>query len=92
MRMKPFQIKQLSLKVLHTLRAKGLLHVTKSETEALTRMEEIFTADLKVEDELNREADRILEQYAAKMGGNIDRQKMHQMIKKQLIKDRNLVI
>jgi hypothetical protein len=55
-------------------------------------MEQIFIADLKVEDDVNREAERILEQYAEKMGDQIDRHKMFQMIKKQLIKDKNLII
>ncbi len=92
MRLKEFQVKQICQKLLLTLRAKQLIILKKSEGEVLHKMEEIFIADLKVEDALNREAEKILEQYAAKMGEGIDRQKMFQMIKKQLIKDRNLVI
>jgi hypothetical protein len=69
-----------------------LVILKKSEPEVLKKMEEIFIADLKVEDDLNREAEKLLETYAAQMGDKIDRQKMFLMIKKQLIKDRNLVI
>ena len=55
-------------------------------------MEEIFLKDLKVEDEINRDAQKLLDQYEAQAGGKIDREKMFQMIKRQLVKDRNAVI
>jgi len=92
MRLKEFQVKQLCQKVLLTLRSKQLIILKKSEAAVLAKMEEIFIKDLKVEDDLNKEAERILEQYAKQMGDKIDRHKMFLLIKKQLIKDRNLVI
>ena len=91
MRLKEFQIKQICQKIVLALRTKHLAHFTKSDSEVLARMEAIFMADLKVEDDLNREAEKLLEQYAKQMP-DIDRQRMFQLIKKQLIKDRNLVI
>ncbi|MBY0371598.1 DUF507 family protein [bacterium] len=92
MRLKPFQIQMVSQKILQTLKTRQLVILKKSEPEVLKKMEEIFTADLKIEDALNIEAEKLLEAYTAKMGDKIDRQKMFQMIKKQLIKDRGLVI
>jgi hypothetical protein len=92
MRMKEFQVKQICQKVLLTLRSKQLIIFKKSESEVLSKMEEIFLKDLRVEDEINREAEKLLEQYAKQMGTGIDRQKMFQMIKKQLIKDKNVVV
>ncbi len=92
MRLKEFQVKQICQKLLLTLKSKQLINLKKSEGEVLAKMEDIFIRDLKVEDELNREAEKLLEQYAKQMGDKIDRQKMFQMIKKQLIKDRNLVV
>jgi hypothetical protein len=79
-------------KILQTLKTQQLIILKKSEPEVLNKMEEIFIADLKVEDDINREAEKILEAYTAKMGDKIDRQKMFQMIKKQLIKDKNVVV
>ncbi len=55
-------------------------------------MEAIFLADLRVEDDINREAERLLEQVASQGGPNLDREKMFQLIKKQLVKDRKVVI
>jgi hypothetical protein len=91
-RLKESQVKLICQKILLTLRSKQLINLKKGDSDVLSKMEEIFTADLRVEDDINREAEKLLNQYAAKMGSNIDREKMFQMIKKQLIKDRNVVI
>ena len=92
MRLKEPQVKMLCQKVLLTLRTKQLIVLKKPERDILQKMEEIFMKDLRVEDEINREAEKLLDQYAAKMGPGIDRQKMFQLIKKQLVKDKNAVI
>lgn len=92
MRLKEFQVKQICQKLLVTLRTKQLVTLKRSEPEVLAKMEEVFIKDLKVEDDINREAEKILEQYTRKMGSQIDKQKMFQLIKKQLIKDKNVVI
>lgn len=92
MRLKEFQVKQLCQSILSTLRAKNLLEPLKSDSEILNRMEAIFQGDLKVEDEINKEANALLDQYAAQMGDNVDKQQLFQMIKKQLIKDKKVVI
>jgi len=92
MRLKEFQVKQICQKLLLTLRSKQLINLKKSEGEILAKMEEIFIKDLKVEDAINLEAEKLLEQYTKQMGDKIDKQKMFQMIKKQLIKDKNVVV
>lgn len=81
-----------SQKILQTLKTRQLVILKKSEPEVLKKMEEIFIADLKIEDEINREAEKLLDAYTAKMGDKIDKQLMFQMIKKQLIKDKGVVI
>lgn len=92
MRLKETQVRRICLEMLSDLRSKKLLTPKKSESEVLARMIQIFVKDLKVEDDINREAERLLEQYAAKMGDKIDKEKMFQLIKKQLIKDKNVVV
>ncbi len=89
--MKETQVKQLCQKVLVSLRAKQLIVLKKPERDVLLKMEEIFMKDLRVEDDINREAKALLEQYEAKVPG-IDRERMFQLIKKQLIKDKGVVI
>jgi hypothetical protein len=80
MRLSDFQVKQVCQKLLLSLRSKQLINLKKTEADILAKMHEIFLADLRVEDAINREAEKILDQYAVKM------------IKKQLIKDKNVVI
>jgi|688.fasta_scaffold137275_3 hypothetical protein len=92
MRLSEFQVKQVCQKIVLGLKAKQLIHFKKSEGEVLAKMQEIFIKDLKVEDDINREAEKILAQYEAQMGDKVDRQKMFQMIKKQLVKEKGVVI
>jgi hypothetical protein len=92
MRLSEFQVKYLCQKVLLGLKSNKLIVLKKSEMDVLNKMQEIFIQDLKVEDAINREAEKILAQYEAQMGDKVDRQKMFQMIKKQLIKDKGVVI
>jgi hypothetical protein len=92
MRLKPAQVKQICQKILVDLRTKQLVILKKTDAEVLAKMEELFTADLRIEDDINREAQKLLDQYAAQMGTNFDREKMFQLIKKQLIKDKKVVI
>lgn len=92
MRLKEFQVKQICQKLLLNLRSKQLINLKKPDTETITRMVAIFIRELKIEDAINKEAERLLNEYASKASGDIDRQKMFQLIKKQLIKDKNVVI
>ena len=64
-----------------------------SESEVRDRMLQAFVADLMVEDELNKEVDEFLAKYEKQFSsGQLDRHKMFQMVKNQLIKERKLVI
>jgi hypothetical protein len=92
MRLKEFQVKQICQKVLLNLRTKQLVILKKSETEVLQKMQEIFIKDLKVEDDINKEAQKLVDQYEKQAQGPIDRQRLFQLIKKQLVKDKNVVI
>lgn len=92
MRLRESQVKLICQKILETLRTKQLIQLKRNEADCLNKMVEIFIRDLKVEDDINREAERLLEQYTKNMGDKIDREKMFQMIKKQLIKDKGLVV
>jgi hypothetical protein len=92
MRLKEAQIKLICQKIFQSLRQNHLIQSVKSETEVLAKMEHLFMAELKIEDNIDREVEQMLAQMASKMGPNIDRQKMFDMIKKQLLKDRKVVM
>ncbi len=95
MRLKESQVKLLCQKLLVGLRSKQLVQLKKSDPEILNRMQEIFLRELKLEDDINLQAERILAENLRKLGvkgDQIDREKMFEMIKKQLIKDKNIIL
>jgi hypothetical protein len=95
MRLKESQVKLLCQKLLGGLRAKQLVQLKKTDPEVLNRMQEIFIRELKVEDDINLQAERILAENLRKLGvkgDQIDREKMFEMIKKQLLKEKNVIV
>jgi hypothetical protein len=92
MRLKPAQVKHICQKILVDLRNNKLMNLKRSDVDVLAKMEQVFIADLQIEDDINREAQRLLDQYAAQMGDKFDREKMFSLIKKQLIKDKKVII
>lgn len=92
MRLKEAHVKQICHAVIVSLREKKLMTLKKGENEVLNRMVSIFLNELRIEDEINKEALAILEKNAAKMGDNIDREKMFQLIKKQLVRDKKVIL
>lgn len=92
MRMREPQIKHLCQKLLLSLRSNQLITLTQSEASALKRMTEIFLANLKAEEDLNRDVEKLMQQYAENMGPAVDKEKMFKMIKKQLVKERGIIL
>ena len=77
------------------LRSKQLISVKKTDIEVLNRMHEIFIKELKVEDEINLQAEKVLAENLRKLGikgDQIDREKMFEMIRKQLLKEKNVIV
>lgn len=92
MRLSETQVRNLCQKILQVLKTEHLIQFKVGEPEVLEKMADIFVKDLRVEDDINKDAEKLLAQYTAKMGAGIDKEKMFQMIKKQLIKDRKVVM
>lgn len=95
MRLKESQVKLLCQKLLVGLRSKQLIQLKKSDPEILNRMQEIFIKELRLEDDINLQAERILAENLRKLGikgDQIDREKMFEMIKKQLVKEKNVIV
>lgn len=93
MRLKKEQIQKISELILKGLKDKKVATFKVSEEKVLNRIVEVITKDLRVESDLDEEVKKMMDKYKAQIdAGHIDYQKMFQMIKKQLIKDRGLVI
>jgi len=94
MRLKDDQIDRLAEKVLADLTGAELILLKKERGVVLAGIKEAVKADIKVEEDLEKDAENILEQTLRSMPGNadIDRHKMLRMIKEKLAKDRKIVL
>jgi hypothetical protein len=57
------------------------------------KLNEIFIKELRIEDDLNKEVEQLLEKYEKQFqSGALDRRKMYNMVKAQLVKERKIVL
>jgi hypothetical protein len=83
----------LSQRIAEQLVEKGHIQPRVDLQEIQSRISQAIIDDLKVEDELDAEVRKILEGYTQQMRQqNIAYHEMFQMIKRKLIKERNLVL
>jgi len=94
MRLKREQVRFLAGRIVDDLLKEKLIEVDRSDLEMLRVMVDDFVLDqLLIEDRLNDEVRKLLDQYRDKMRReNISYQDMFKMIKKRLIDERNLVV
>ncbi|HLG19580.1 MAG TPA: DUF507 family protein [Bdellovibrionota bacterium] len=93
MRLRPEEVERIVDRLLSEWKSQHLATFTAPESQIRTRLLEIFLADLRVEDDLNKEVDQMLHKYEKEFArGTLDRHKMFQMVKNQLIKERKMVL
>lgn len=94
MRLKKDQIDRMAEKILSDLETAKLVSLKGERKPALETIKAVITNDIKAEEDLENEAERILDQTLRATGGSsgIDRHKMLKMIKDKLAKERNIVL
>jgi hypothetical protein len=95
MRLKDEQIHRLGEKILNDLTSSDLISLRTERGTALAAIKGAVAADIKTEESLERDAERILAENLASLGraaADIDRHKMLRMIKEKLAKDRKIVL
>lgn len=93
MKLRKDYIEGLSERLLQRLVQKGYLRLQADPKTVQVRISNTIINDLKVEDELDEEVRKILEGYAQQMRQqHIEYHEMFQMVKRKLIKERNLVL
>jgi len=95
MRLREDQMNRLAEKVLADLFKADLIVLKAERGTALAAIKAAISADIKGEDSLEKDAEKLLEQSLRAMGSGaagIDRQKMLKMIKDKLAKDRKIVL
>lgn len=94
MRLKDEQIARLAEKVLTDLEAKKLMVAKQGRGALVEAVKAAIAKDVKAEENLEKDAEALLEQTLRSMGGggDIDRHKMLRMIKEKLAKERKVVL
>ena len=88
------QISRLAAKVLNDLVAAELITLRAAQGAILAGIKSAVVADLKAEESLAKDAERLLDETLRSMqgGAGIDRHKMLRMIKEKLAKERKIVL
>ena len=94
MRLKKEQIERLSDIIFSDLETAQLISLKTDKKQILETIRGVIINDMKSEEDLEKEAERILDQTLRATGGGteIDRHKMLRMIKEKLAKERNIVL
>ena len=93
--MREEQIKRLADKVCADLIAEGLIVPRQGRGVVVEGIAKAITQDIRREQTLEKDAERMLDETIAAMGrgaDDIDRRKMLRMIKEKLAKDRKIVL
>lgn len=93
MRLPRERVTALSKTLAENLLKEGLISYPFKKDLLASKIESILLSDLQVEERLNAEVKEILKSHEREIEkGEVDYQKMFQMIKKQLIKERDLTL
>ena len=93
MRLSKEMIKLVSNKLACSLLEEELIIFTEESSKLEEFLNNIITDDLRVEDRLNEEVKNIMDSYSKEIDrGNVDYREIFTMIKKKLIRERDLVL
>ncbi|GIX46196.1 MAG: hypothetical protein KatS3mg131_0407 [Candidatus Tectimicrobiota bacterium] len=93
MRLRKEMIEYIARQITANLVDKGLVALSVPAEKLAAELRRLITEDLLVEDRLNEEVKAILRAHAAEMDRhNVDYARMFAMVKRQLIKERGLIL
>ena len=93
MRLRRKMIDHVAKTVTDRLLDQGLLTVDGPRETVIAEVSRLITADLMIEDRLNDEVRELLKAYESQIEkGQVDYQKMFQMIKRKLAKERGIIL
>jgi hypothetical protein len=93
MRLKKERITALVQTLVDQLTEQQAIRLEASKAELISSLEQIITGELLIEDRLDAEVRQILETYRVQIEkGQVDERKMFLMIKKQLAKERGIIL
>ncbi len=92
-KLKQEEVSRIVTKLMLEWQNQKLVILNSPERKIHERLVEIFIKDLRIEDDLNKEVDQLLSKYEAQFAsGELDRRKMFNIVKAQLVKERCLIL
>lgn len=93
MRLTKKQVEVISMLIFENLKQKQLIVFKTEEEVVMKRILDFFLSDLKAEDELDREVEKLLETHSRELeGGDVNYRKMFNMVKSKLAKERDIIL
>ncbi len=93
MRLKKERVAALARILVDQLTEQRLIRLEATKAELVSSLEQIITDELMIEDRLDAEVRQILDTYKAQIEkGQVDERTMFLMIKKQLAKERGMIL
>jgi len=93
MRLKKDQIQKVSEKILKDLQAKNIVVLKADAHKIIERIQKAIVDDLVAEDKLDEDVKKLMDQYRPMIAsGQMNEHDVFQKIKKQLVKERKMVI
>lgn len=93
MRLTKEQVEKITRIVIDKLKEKELVEFKAAEPKVHERMVEVFLADLRAEDSLDREVEEILKGHSGEIDSQrLDYRKMFNIVKGKLARERGIVI
>ncbi|MBI5193517.1 MAG: DUF507 family protein [Nitrospirae bacterium] len=93
MKIKKERITMLSKNIVEGLITKGCIVPSVTKDAIVSRLENIITEELMIEEKLNDEVREMLKTYSKQMEqGDVNYNRMFQMVKKKLIDERGIVL
>jgi hypothetical protein len=93
MRLTPDEVTRVVNRIFAEWKGSAFLAVKGTDDAVKGRLSEIFLAELKLEDDLNRDTEAMLAKYDGEFkSGKLDRHKMYQRVRAQLAKQRKIVL
>ena len=93
MRLSRGRIPLVAKTIIARLLTEGIINYTGELSRLVTRVSEVIKKEFSLEDHLNQEVRGLLKQYERQSEpGHVDYQRMFSMVKRQLVKDRGLIL
>ncbi len=93
MRLSKERVRHMADSLVGRLQQEGVIELLGDRNALVAGLEQVMTDELSVEDRLNAEVRQLLKAYDKQIEqGQVDYQKMFQMVKQKLVRERGLIL